>query len=125
MALEGKSKIMAGVDMASSDFMTECHNIEEEEDNHCEDELFFGGEEQEGTDLVDDEPAIQKQGNYRGKKKLFDFQQTVELKEAKLAAIGQALGPMEFDKGQQAILKALLPKSSNLKEKEGTEKMSK
>ncbi len=50
---------------------------------------------------------------------------TVELKEAELAAVGRALGPIEFAKRQQAILKALLSKTLNLKEKEGTEKVSK
>jgi hypothetical protein len=74
---------------------------------------------------VDDRPARRKRGNYRGKKKLFNFQQTVELKEAELAAVGRALGPVEFNRRQQAILKALLSKTSNLKEKEGTEKVSK
>jgi hypothetical protein len=47
------------------------------------------------------------------------------LKEAELAAVGRALGPIEFAKRQQAIPKALLSKTSNLKEKEGTEKVSK
>jgi hypothetical protein len=47
------------------------------------------------------------------------------LKEAKLATVGRALGPIEFAKRQQAILKALLSKTSNLNEKEGTEKVSK
>jgi hypothetical protein len=47
------------------------------------------------------------------------------LKEAKLATVGQALGPIEFAKRQQAILKALLSKTLNLNEKEGTEKVSK
>jgi hypothetical protein len=48
---------MAGVfAVASNDFITECHDLEEEED-HCEDEVVAGGKEQEGTDLVDDGPA--------------------------------------------------------------------
>jgi hypothetical protein len=47
------------------------------------------------------------------------------LKEAQLAAVGQALGPIEFAKCQSLITKALLSKTSNLKEKEGTEKVSK
>jgi hypothetical protein len=125
MASTGKSEIMAGVfAVASNDFMTECHDLEEEQE-HGEDEVVAGGQEQERTDLMDDGPARRKRGNYRGKKKLFDFQRTVELKEAELAAVGLALGPIEFAKRQQAILKALLSKSSNLKEKEGTEKVSK
>jgi hypothetical protein len=129
MASTGKSEIMAGVFAVTlNDFMTDCHDLEEEQ-GHGEDEVVAGDKEQESTDLVDDGPARQKRGNYRGKKKLFDFQQTVELKEAKLAAVGQALGPIKFAKRQQAILKALLKallsKTSDLKEKEGTEKMSK
>jgi hypothetical protein len=44
-----------------------------------------GDKEQETTDLVDDGPARQKRGNYHGKKKLFNFQQIVNLKEAELA----------------------------------------
>jgi hypothetical protein len=75
--------------------------------------------------IWDDGPARQKRGNYRGKKKLFDFQRTVELKEAELAALGQAGGPMEFNKCQQAILKTISSKTLNLEEKEGTEKVSK
>jgi hypothetical protein len=39
------------------------------------------------------------------------------LKEAELAALGRALGPIKFAERQQAILKALLLKTSNLKEK--------
>jgi hypothetical protein len=101
--------------------MTECHDLED----HGKDEVVAGGEEQERTDLVDGGPARRKRGNYRGKKKLFDFQRAVELKEAELAAVGRALGPIEFAKRKQAIMKALLSKTSNLKEKEGTEKVSK
>jgi hypothetical protein len=114
MASTGKSEIMAGVfAAASNDFMTECHDLEEEQ-GHGEDEVVASDEEQESTDLVGDGPARRKRGNYRGKKKLFYFQRTVELKEAELAAVGQALGPIEFAKRQQAILKALLSKTSNL-----------
>jgi hypothetical protein len=82
MALTGKGKIMAGVfAAASNDFMTECHDFEEEQD-HGEDEVVAGGEKQERTDLMDDGPARQKRGNYRGKQKLFNFERTVELKES-------------------------------------------
>jgi hypothetical protein len=57
MASTGKSEMMAGVfAAASNDFMTECHDLEEEQD-HGEDEVVAGGEEQERTDLVDDRPA--------------------------------------------------------------------
>jgi hypothetical protein len=114
MASTGKSEIMAGVfAVASNDFMPECHDSEEEQ-GHGEDEVVAGDEEQESTDLVGDGPARRQQGNYHGKKKLFDFQGTVELKEAELAAVGRALGPIEFAKRQQAILKALLSKTLNL-----------
>jgi hypothetical protein len=47
------------------------------------------------------------------------------LKEAELAAVGRALGPIKFAKRQQAILKALLSKTLIIKENEGTEKVSK
>jgi hypothetical protein len=63
--------------------------------------------------------------NYRGKKKLLDFEQIVVLKEAQLAAAARALGPIEFAKRQKSIRKALLSKTSNLKEIEGTEKVNK
>jgi hypothetical protein len=57
MASTGKSEIMAGVlGVASNVFTTECHDLEEEQD-HGEDEVVAGGEEQERTDLVDDRPA--------------------------------------------------------------------
>jgi hypothetical protein len=57
MALTGKSEIMGGVfAVTSNDFMTECHDWEEEQD-HSEDEVVAGGEEQERTDLVDVRPA--------------------------------------------------------------------
>jgi hypothetical protein len=68
---------------------------------------------------------MEREVNYRGKKKLFNFQRTVKLKEAELAAVGQALGPIEFAKRQQEILKALLSKTLDLKEKKGTEMVSK
>jgi uncharacterized protein YciI len=60
MASTGKTEIMAGVfAIASNDFMTECHDLEEEQD-HGKDEVVTGGEEQESNDLVDDGPARQK-----------------------------------------------------------------
>jgi hypothetical protein len=139
MASTGKSEIMAGVfAVASNDFMTEFHDSEEEQEDSEDDEAAGndGGEEeqasrtQQSTDLVDEAPGDEgptrrKRGNYRGKKKLFDFEQIVFLKEAQLAAAARALGPIEFAKRQASITKALLSKSSNLKEKDGTEKVSK
>ena len=57
MASTGKREIMAGVfAVASNDFMTECHDLKEEQ-SHGEDEVVAGDEEQESTDLVDDGPA--------------------------------------------------------------------
>jgi hypothetical protein len=47
------------------------------------------------------------------------------LKEAEPAAVGQVLGPIEVTKLQKAILKVHLSKTLNLKEKEGTVKVSK
>jgi hypothetical protein len=85
-----------------------------------------GNKEQEATDLFDDDgPTRRKRGNYRGKKKLFDLQQILELKEYQLAEVARKLGPIEFCKRQEAITKALLSKVSNLKEKDGTEKVAK
>jgi hypothetical protein len=47
------------------------------------------------------------------------------LKEAELAPVRRALGPIKFAKSQKAILRALLADSFIIKEKEGMGKVSK
>jgi hypothetical protein len=129
MASTGKSEIMAGVfAVASNDFMTEFFDKEEEEQvSEMEANNNGGEEEQQSTHLIEDEdgPTRRKRGHYRGKKKLFDLQQILELKEYQLAEVALALGPIEFAQRQSAITKTLLSKVLNLKEKEGTEKVAK
>ena len=74
---------------------------------------------------MEDEPTRRKRGNFRGKKKLFDLERIVDRKETELAEVGEALGPIEFMTRKKAITMALLSKTSNLKEREGTDKVSK
>jgi hypothetical protein len=77
MASTGKSEIMAGVfAVASNDFTTEFHDLEQaqaESENGAPDNN--GGKEDEQTTnlVIEDGPTRRKRGNYRGKKKLFDF----------------------------------------------------
>jgi len=54
-----------------------------------------------------------------------DSERIVDRKEAELVEVGEAIGPIEFMTRQKAITRALLSKTSNLKEKEGTEKAGK
>jgi hypothetical protein len=125
--LHWEEQIMAGVfAVASNDFMTEYHDAENDSSSENEADNNGGNKEQEATDLFDDdEPTRRKRGNYRGKKKLFDLQQILELKEYQLAEVARKLGPIKFCKCQEAIMKAFLSKVSNLKEKDGTEKVTK
>jgi hypothetical protein len=130
MASTGKSKIMVGVfAVASNDFMTEFYDKEEEEqqDSEMEANSNGGNKEQQSTHLIEDEdgPTRWKWGHYCGKKKLFNLQQSLKLKEYQLAEVALALGPIEFAKHQSAITKKLLSKVLNLTEKEGTEKVAK
>jgi hypothetical protein len=108
--------------------MTEFHDKEEEEqDSEMEANNNGGNKEQQSTHLIDDEdgPTRQKRGHYHGKKKLFDLQKILELKEFQLVEVALALGPIDFSKCQSAITKTLLSKVSNLKEKDGTAKVAK
>jgi hypothetical protein len=120
MASTGKSEIMAGVfAVASNDFMTEFHDGDEEQT------VDDTGDAEQTRDLTEDEPTRRKRGNYRGKKKLFDFHRIVKTKEAELAAVAQELGANEYLKRQNEITEALLSKTSNLKEKDETKQVTK
>ena len=108
MASTGKSEIMAGVfAVASNDFMTEYHDSESNEsheDSDNEEQTADNNRDNEQTtEPMEDEPTRRKRGNFRGKKKLFDLERIVDRKEAELAEVGEALGPIEFVTRKKAI----------------------